>query len=82
MTAASKKIVFDLQMDLDLLRRIKAQTFGNPFVRGCPCFRIVAIQLADADRTRFGGLSAKAVKDRILLLLDHHKAGDDWKKRQ
>ena len=55
---------------------------GNPFFRGSPSYRLVASELADADPGRFSGLTPKAVRDKTILLLEHHKAGDEWKKKQ
>ena len=80
--SASKKVLFDLQMGFDMLRQIKAQPFGNAFQGASPCFRLVAGELSVADPTPYGSLSTKGVKDRVLLLLDHPKVGDEWKKRQ
>ena len=77
----AKKITFDLNRDLALLRQLTAQP-GNPFFRGSPSYRLVASELADADPGRFSGLTPKAVPDRTILLLEHHKAGDEWKKKQ
>ena len=77
----AKKITFDLNRDLALLRQLTAQP-GNPFFRGSPSYRSVASELADADPGRFSGLTPKAVRDRTILLLEHHKAGDEWKKKQ
>ena len=76
-----QKITFDLNRDLALLRQLTAQP-GNPFFRGSPSSRLVASELADANPGRFSGLTPKAVRDRTILLLEHHKAGDEWKKKQ
>ena len=68
----AKKITFDLNRDLALLRQLTAQPW-NPFFRGSPSYRLVASELADADPGRFSGLTPKAVRDRMILLLELHK---------
>ncbi|XP_065196146.1 uncharacterized protein LOC135827604 [Sycon ciliatum] len=74
------RIVFDLTMDLILLRQVMAHP--NPFVRGSPAMDNVADELAKQDAARFGSLTKKSVRDRLMKMLEHHAKGDAWRRRQ
>ena len=42
----------------------------------------IASELAHHDQQRFQGLSRKAVRDRILLLVEQHKRREDFARKQ
>ena len=65
---------FDLHMDLVLLRHLCF--VENPFVRGSSGMEETAKALAGSGEAKFVGLTKKAVRDRVLLLLDQHGKAD------
>ena len=68
-----RSIRFDLSMDLTLLRQAISQS--DLFHRGSPAIEQIASELAHHDQQRFQGLSRKAVRDRIPLLVAPQAGG-------
>ncbi|XP_065197114.1 uncharacterized protein LOC135828621 [Sycon ciliatum] len=42
---------------------------------------IVACELENLSPTQFGGVTKKAIRDRVMKLLELFAKGDDWKRR-
>ena len=74
-----RSIRFDLSMDLTHLWQ--AIFYSDLFHRGSPAMEEMASELAHHDQQRFQGLSRKAVRDRILLLVEQHKREDFARKQ-
>ena len=63
-----------------LLHQLRA--YEIPFVRGSIGFETAAKDIVAAQPDLFRGLTKKGVRDRIIMLLDHHSQGDAWKRKQ
>ena len=50
------------------------------FVHGALDLKNVAEELSQDKK--FPGITKKAVRDRLMKMLDQHKSNDNWKKRQ
>ena len=79
--AGGRRLKYNLQMDLMLLRQIRARA-GNPFVRGSEVYKEAYRDLLSSEPKMFEGLTKKGARDRAMKLLDHHGKGDAWKKKQ
>ena len=76
-----KKLRFNLAMDLVLLRQVRGH--GDAvFARGSPVFENVAQELSQFDKDNFFGITKKAVRDRVFLLLGQHRRNEEWNKKQ
>ena len=67
-------------MDLALLRQVRA--YENPFNRGSPAMDLVVTELQSYDPERFSGLTKKAVRDRVMLLLDQYMKQENFARKQ
>ena len=74
----AKLLRFDLAMDLCLLRQ--SRLHPNLFSRSSPDKMEIADELGQDEQ--FQGITKKAVRDRLLKLLEQHKAKDNWRKKQ
>ena len=74
----AKLLRFDLAMDLCLLRQ--SRLHPNLFLHGSPDMMEIADELGQDEQ--FQGITKKAVRDRLLKLLEQHKAKDNWRKKQ
>ena len=79
--AGGSRLKYNLQMDLMLLRQIRAHA-GIPFVRGSEAYKEACRDLLSSEPKMFEGLTKKGARDRAMKLLDHHGKGDAWKKKQ
>ena len=79
--AGGRRLKYNLQMDLMLLRQIRAHA-GNPFVSGSEAYEEACRDLLSSEPKMFEGLTKKGARDRAMKLLDHHGKGDAWKKKQ
>ena len=76
--STSSQVRLDLQMDLCMLRQLRAQ--DAPIKSGSSAFETVAAELP-APR-KFGLVSKKAVRDRVLKCMEQHTKKENWAKRQ
>ena len=77
----SKLHRINLEMDLQLLRQCRIHPPPpHLFVRGALDLKNVAEELSQDKK--FPGITKKAVRDRLMKMLDQHKSNDNWKKRQ
>ena len=61
---------FDLAMDLALLTVRQLRSHDQPFRRGSPAMETVACELENLSPTQFGGVTKKAIRDRVMKLLE------------
>ena len=66
--AMSQRRTFDLAMDLALLRQLRSH--DQLFRRGSPAMEIVTCELENLSPTQFGGVTKKAIRDRVMKLLE------------
>ena len=72
-----KQLRVDLSKDLALLRQARHHGV-SVFLRGSPVLEEVANELEQYNGEQFAGVTKKAVRDSLNLLLDQHRRKEDW----